>query len=144
METNARIGNYVLIANRVAFVGRRDHDFTRIGVPVRFGHWVGADDADPAVARESVVVEDDVWIGFGAIVLSGVTIGRGAVVAAASLVVADVGRYEIVGGVPAKSLGRRFASDEQIREHEIRVARGRFVFSERGQAHWTVEPGDAN
>lgn len=141
IETNARIGRFVLVANRVAFVGRHDHDFTRIGVPVRFGRWVGAADADVKTSEEGVVVEDDVWLGFGAIVLCGVCIGRGAIVAAGSLVTSDVTAYDIVGGVPAKPLGRRFESEAQIREHELRIERGEFRFSERGYEHWVVKPG---
>ena len=141
IETNAVIGRFVLIANRVALVGRHDHDFSQVGVPVRFGRWVGGVDVDPAVATEGVVVEDDVWLGFGAIVLSGVRIGRGAIVAAGSLVNADVAPYDIVGGVPAKRLGRRFATVAEIDEHESRVTSGVFRFSERGNAYWQVQPG---
>ena len=42
VETNCQIGRHVLIANRVGLVGRRDHDFRTVGVPVRFGHWIGS------------------------------------------------------------------------------------------------------
>ncbi|MCV2370157.1 CatB-related O-acetyltransferase [Roseateles oligotrophus] len=142
IETNAEIGRYALIANRVAFVGRNDHEFSRLGVPTRFGRWVGAADADPAIAQSGVVLEDDVWIGFAAIVLSGVRIGRGSVVAAGSLVTADVPAYSIVGGVPAKVIGARFADPMQIAAHERALATGEFEFSERGYAFWTVKPGN--
>lgn len=141
IETNASIGDYVLIANRVALVGRRDHEYSRIGVPVRFGRWVGGWDSDPAVACEEVVVGSDVWLGFGCIVLSGVSVGRGAIVAAGSVVVSDVAPYAIVGGVPARELGRRFSSREAIEKHEAGIASGRFRSSERGYKAWTVEPG---
>ena len=50
-------------------------------------------------------VEDHVWIGTGAIILPGVTIGRGAVVAAGAVVTQDVPRMTLVGGVPARHLG---------------------------------------
>ncbi len=141
IETNAQIGRFVLVANRVALVGRHDHEFTRVGVPVRFGRWVGAADADAQTAQEGVVVEDDVWLGFGAIVLSGVRIGRGAIVSAGAVVTSDVLPYDIVGGVPAKPFGRRFTSAAQIREHESRIEHGEFSFSERGYEHWVVKPG---
>jgi acetyltransferase-like isoleucine patch superfamily enzyme len=52
-----------------------------------------------------IVIEDDVWIGAGAIVLPGVTIGRGAIVGAGAVVTADVAPFTIVGGVPARQLG---------------------------------------
>lgn len=143
IETNAQIGRYALIANRVAFVGRHDHEYSRLGVPTRFGRWVGAVDADPAIAQSGVVVEDDVWLGYAAIILSGVRIGRGAIVAAGSLVTADVPAYAIVGGVPAKVMGARFTDPAQIAAHERAIATGQFSFSERGYEFWTVRPGDS-
>jgi acetyltransferase-like isoleucine patch superfamily enzyme len=141
IEANCRLGKYVLIANRVAFVGRRDHDFRTLGVPVRFGRWVGAGESNAGALADMVVVEDDVWIGYGAVVLTGVTIGRGAIVAAGSVVKQDVAPYSIVAGNPAKFVGRRFRSDADIPRHEAMMASGRFESSERGYSHWHVEPG---
>jgi acetyltransferase-like isoleucine patch superfamily enzyme len=143
IETNCRIGRYVLIANRVAMVGRRDHDFRTPGVPVRFGHWVGSLLRPSPHRGEGVTVEDDVWLGYGSIVLSGVRIGRGAIVAAGSVVKADVAAYAIVGGNPAALIGQRFKSAEDVARHEAMVASGRFRFSELGYDHWVVEPGKA-
>jgi acetyltransferase-like isoleucine patch superfamily enzyme len=64
---------------------------------------------DPQFALQgrSVVIEDHVWIGMRAMVLPGVTIGRGAVVAAGAVVTADVAPLDIVAGVPARPVGRR-------------------------------------
>jgi phosphonate metabolism protein (transferase hexapeptide repeat family) len=59
------------------------------------------------------VIGHDVWMGHGAIVLPGVKIGTGAVIAAGAVVTKDVGPYEIVGGVPARLIRKRF-SDEVI------------------------------
>jgi len=53
-----------------------------------------------------IVVEDEVWIGVGAIITQGVTIGRGAVIAAGSVVNEDVEPFTLVGGVPAKVIKR--------------------------------------
>lgn len=142
IETNAEIGRYALIANRVAFVGRRDHEFSRPGVPMRFGRWIGGADADPALAHSRVLIEEDVWLGYASIVLSGVRVGRGAIVAAGSVVATDVPAYSIVGGVPARVIGHRFADPDQIAAHESAMASGRFKFSERGYEHWTVRPGE--
>ncbi len=64
-----------------------------------------------------VVIEDDVWIGTRAIILHGVTIGRGAVVAAGAVVNKSVPPYAIVGGIPARVLKFRF-DIETILEHE--------------------------
>lgn len=60
-----------------------------------------------------VVIGNDVWIGHSAILLSGITIGDGAIIASGAVVVKDVPPYTIVGGVPAKSIRKRF-TDEQI------------------------------
>jgi len=56
---------------------------------------------------EKVVIEDYVWIASRAIILPGVTLGEGAVVAAGAVVTKNVAPYEIVGGVPAKKIGDR-------------------------------------
>lgn len=58
-----------------------------------------------------IVVGNDVWIGYEAVILAGVTIGDGAVVGARAVVTRDVPPYTIVGGVPAKPIRRRFSDD---------------------------------
>ena len=63
--------------------------------------------------KGDVVIGNDVWIGIGVNILSGIVVGDGAVLSAYSNVVKDVGPYEIVGGNPAKVLKRRF-DDEVI------------------------------
>ena len=60
-----------------------------------------------ANTSEAIVIENDVWIGTGAKILKGVTIGQGAVIAAGSLVKNDVPPYEIHGGIPAKKISER-------------------------------------
>lgn len=140
IECNAAIGDFVLIANRVAFVGRHDHDMRSIGVPVRFGTWIGDRTPDSRERRALVTVEQDVWIGFGAVILSGVTLGRGCVIAAGAVVSADVPPYAIVAGNPAQILKQRFTDNEAAR-HEAAIRNGRYVFSERGMAHCVIAPG---
>ena len=54
-----------------------------------------------------IVIEDDVWIGHGAVILKGVTLGQGSIVAAAAVVTKNVSPYSIVGGIPAKPIGSR-------------------------------------
>ncbi len=76
-----RIGNYVLIASRVAIVGG-DHQFDIIGVPTIL---VDRDISKP------VIIEDDVWIGYGATIMHGAHIGEGPTVAARALVTRNAG-----------------------------------------------------
>ncbi len=54
-----------------------------------------------------IIVDDDVWIGHGAVITKGVHVGRGAVVAAGAVVVRDVPPYAVVGGVPARQISER-------------------------------------
>lgn len=57
------------------------------------------------------MIGSDVWIGYEAVILAGVTIGDGAVIGARAVVTKDVPPYTIVGGVPAKSIRKRFSDD---------------------------------
>lgn len=120
IEVNGTIGNHVLVANNVGIVGRHDHDISAIGVGIRRAPHVADEDYQGPGKHDQVTIGDDVWLGYGAIVLSPVTIGRGAIVAAGALVVKDVAAYDIVGGSPAAVLGRRF-TDEEIVEHEAKL-----------------------
>jgi acetyltransferase-like isoleucine patch superfamily enzyme len=140
VEANCRIGNYCLIANRVAIVGRHDHDFTAVGFPVRFSPWVGSKRFPSQYADEEAVIEDDVWLGYSTIVLTGVTVGRGSVVAAGSVVTRDIPPYSVAAGVPAKVIGKRFDGQETIDRHEAAIRDGQFRFSEQGYDHCLIEP----
>lgn len=59
-----------------------------------------------------IVIENDVWIGYGVKILSGVTIHSGSIIAAGSVVTHDVAPYTIVGGVPARQIRKRFDGDQ--------------------------------
>ena len=97
------IGKYSMLAPRVAVVGD-DHVYDLAGTPVIFS-------GRPELRRTTV--DDDVWIGYGAVVLTGVKIGRGAIVAANSVVTKDVPPYSIVAGAPARLLRDRFEPRER-------------------------------
>ena len=58
--------------------------------------------------KGDIVVGNDVWIGYEAVILAGVTIGDGAIIGARAVVTKDVPPYTIVGGVPAKQIRKRF------------------------------------
>ena len=61
--------------------------------------------------KGDIVIGNDVWIGYEAVILAGVTIGDGAVIGSRAVVTKDVLPYTIVGGVPAKTIRRRFDED---------------------------------
>jgi acetyltransferase-like isoleucine patch superfamily enzyme len=117
IEVDGAIGDNTMVANSAGLIGRYDHDHRAIGRAIRQAPWIGDDDYSGAGAGLTIEIGEDVWIGFGAIVLSGTTIGRGAIVAAGSVVTGDVTAYAIVAGQPARQVGVRFNEDE-IAEHE--------------------------
>lgn len=87
--------------------------------PIFYEEW-GLDAKDIRSAWDNkgdIVIGNDVWIGYEAVILSGVTIGDGAIVGARAVVTKDVPPYTIVGGVPARSIRRRFG-EETIKKLE--------------------------
>ena len=78
--------------------------------PIFFEEW-GLDAKDICSAWDNkgdIVIDNDVWIGYEALILSGVTDGDGAIIGSRAVVTKDVPPYTIVGGVPAKPIRRRF------------------------------------
>jgi virginiamycin A acetyltransferase len=120
------IGRYCAIASGVRFVmpGANHADLGPSTFPFGiFGEpWAERtmDLVMSAPSRGDTVVGNDVWLGYRALVLPGVTIGHGAVVAAASVVASDVPPYAIVGGNPARVIRRRY-EDEDV-ERLLRAA----------------------
>lgn len=106
IQVDGEIGDHVLIANSVGVVGKTDHDVSTVGVPMGDADWVGD---HPERLSETTRIGSDVWIGYGSIILSGVTIGDSAVVAAGSLVTRDVDANCIVAGSPATVRRDRFS-----------------------------------
>ena len=70
--------------------------------------------------KGDIVIGNDVWIGYDAVIMAGVTIGDGAIIGTRAVVTKDVEPYSIVGGVPAKEIRKRFAPDviERLRKSQ--------------------------
>ena len=117
IECDARIGNNVIFANHVSLIGRYDHHFQQLGVPIRLAKQIRDKDYNWKGLNQTTVIEDDVWVGLGSIVLSGVTIKKGSIIAAGSVVTKDVEPYSIYAGNPAKKIRDRFDRLEQQNEH---------------------------
>lgn len=110
---SARIGKFCSIA-RQTVIGVGNHDHTVVTthpffMSPEFGNIVETKREMPQ--RKAPVIGNDVWIGINSIVMRGVTIGDGAVIAANSVVTRDVPPYTIVGGAPAHHLKDRFPPD---------------------------------
>ena len=87
--------------------------------PLFYEDW-GLEKSDVATAWDNkgdIVIGNDVWIGYEAVIMAGVHIGNGAIIAARAVVTKDVPPYTIVGGVPARPIRKRF-DEEVIRKLE--------------------------
>lgn len=108
IASNVEFGSNILMAGRVCFVGKYDHEFTTPGTYIWYGER--GDDG-------FCYVEDDVWIGHGVIIVGGIKIGKGSIIAAGSVVTKDIPSCEIWGGVPAIKLKNRFNSEADKQNH---------------------------
>lgn len=117
IQADIEMGNNIEIANTVGLIGRYDHDYSKVGVSIKDAPWIGDAHYDFMGLNQKINIDDDVWIGYGSVVFTGVHIHRGAIIAAGSIVTKDVPPYAIVAGNPAKIKGYRF-TEEQIKEHE--------------------------
>lgn len=86
---------------------------TNYPFPIFFKEWDLAqkDITNAWDNKGDIVIGNDVWIGYEAVILSGVHIGDGAIIGARSLVTKDIPPYTIVGGLPAKKIRKRFDSE---------------------------------
>lgn len=126
---NVEMDNYVMFAPYVVILGG-DHGYHEPGRPIIFTKR-------PEIPR--TVIASDVWVGFRAVIMAGVCIGRGAIVAAHAVVTKDVEAYTIVAGVPARPIGRRFDNPDDIRRHDEMLNAppqgGQFVSPRKGEVY---------
>lgn len=104
ISSGVKIGRYTMIGPRVMIVGN-DHIYKNTGVPIVFS-------GRPEF--KYTIIGSDVWVGAGVIIMCGLKIGDGAIIAAGSVVTKNIPPYAVVGGIPAKFIKFRFESDDQI------------------------------
>jgi acetyltransferase-like isoleucine patch superfamily enzyme len=112
-----RIGNFVSIAEEVKFILGGNHSyegFSTYPFRVKF-----LDQKNEAWTKGPVIISDDVWIGYGSTILSGVTVGQGAIIAARSNVTRSIPPYAIAAGNPARIIKYRFS--QKVIDKLIRV-----------------------
>jgi len=117
IETDCIIGDYVIFGNHCAIVGRYDHNYQQIGTPIRSASQIRDKDYTWKGLTQITIIEDDVWVGYGSIIMSGVKIAKGSIIAAGSVVTKDVEAYSIYAGVPARKIRNRFESEKDLNEH---------------------------
>ena len=113
------IGKFCMIASDVTFImnGANHLNEAISTYPFAiFGHdWSNAMDGKKYPTKGDTIIGNDVWIGFGATIMPGITVGDGAIIATKSVVTKDIEPYSIVGGNPAKKIRKRF-SEPEIKE----------------------------
>jgi virginiamycin A acetyltransferase len=108
---NLIIGNYVSIAHKVVFILSGNHQINTITPYPLFTNLIKIAPELDSQTKGPIIIEDDVWIGYGSTILSGVRIGKGAIIAAGSIVTKDAPSYSIIGGNPARIIKYRFSSE---------------------------------
>lgn len=105
INADGRIGNFLMTGSQVMILGRADHAVEQLGVPMLLSEWIGDRESRP---EDAVDIGEDVWIGAGAIVLGGISIGTGAVIGAGCVVTEDIPAFAVAVGNPARVVRRRF------------------------------------
>lgn len=112
-----KIGKFCSIACGAKFIfNSANHTLSSLSTypfPIFFEEW-GLDIKDVALAWDNkgdIVIGNDVWIGYRAVIMAGVTIGDGAIIGTRAVVTKDVPPYTTVGGVPAKTIRKWFSED---------------------------------
>lgn len=109
-NSQIQIGNYCSIAQNVTLIVDAEHFINKISTyPFKVKLLRSLE--FEAGSKGDIVIDDDVWIGYAATIMSGIHIGQGAIIAAGSVVTKDVPPYAIVAGIPAKVIKYRFSVD---------------------------------
>ncbi|WP_345200497.1 CatB-related O-acetyltransferase [Chryseobacterium ginsengisoli] len=111
------IGNFVSIASNVRFILGGNHQINTFSTFPLKSVFIGHSPQDDSTTKGAIAVEDEVWIGANSIIMSGITLGKGSIIATGSVVTKDVEPFSIVGGNPAKFIKWRIP-EELIEERK--------------------------
>lgn len=113
-DTKVHIGKFCSIAKNIHILAGGEHSTDKI-TTYPFHLLLKKEYKDWTETKGNVHIGNDVWIGYGATILSGVTVGDGAVIGAETLVSKDVEPYEIVAGNPQRHIRYRFGEEDRNR-----------------------------
>lgn len=102
------IGDFTIFANDVFIIGG-DHQFDKPGIPIQY--------SGRSPLRKTIIGKD-CWVGARAIIMCGVKIGDGCIIAAGACVTKDLDEYGVYAGIPAKRIKDRFTNVEDIKRHK--------------------------
>ena len=113
--TKAVIGNYCTIGDNV-YIGQGEHNYKQVALSGQLYSFNSYEE----YTKKECIIGNDVWIGVGAIILRGVTIGNGAVIGANSVVTKDIPPYAVAVGSPARVVKYRFSEEKIKRLLEVK------------------------
>lgn len=106
-----QIGKYSALAEQITFLVNLNHDYKSVfqGSPA----FISGSKESRLKRKGSVLIQNDVWIGHGVTIISGITIHNGAIIGAESVVTKDIPPYAIAAGNPARIIGYRFPEEQR-------------------------------
>lgn len=138
-DEQLKIGSYCSIAQEVMFILNAEHYTQNISTFPFRAKCLGQQ--REAISKGNITIDDDVWIGYRAIIMSGVHVGQGAIIAAGAVVTKDIPPYAIAGGVPAKILKFRFSEDiiKKLIEIDYSKINEKFINENLSKLYETIE-----
>ena len=112
ISPRVRVGKYVMFGPDVMITGS-DHHFDEPGVPINFS-------GRPELPQ--TLIGDDCWLGARCIIMAGIEIGRGSIIASGAIVTKSVEPYSVIAGVPARVIRKRFPTEEGEQIHDAMLA----------------------
>lgn len=120
-DERLKIGNFVSIADNVLFILGGNHRIDCLTNYPVYSKYVSNNPRYDSLTKGPVIVEDEVWIGTNVTVLSGIRIGKGAIIGAGAVVTKDIPPYAFAAGNPARIINYRFGDNLIYQLKDIRI-----------------------